>query len=603
MSNVIRVTESGVVKSGDGEIKGIIVNSHTSGTLKIVDGTTDAVAALGTFSSTGALAAGSHANTEIASTGASVAATHASGTLTVSGATNFKDAVKASAVLTSDNTNVTAGKVVVIGDITYTFRVTPAAAYDVKIGTDAADTMTNLFKAITDTGNGANYFDAIVANPSVDAVLTSALVITVTAKTAGTAGNSIAATEDDSHLDWDGSNTTLTGGLAAETVTIGTKVYTFKDTLTGVANEVKIAATSALSLANLKKAINASGIAGVDYGFDTVAHTQVVCYTSDATTAVIKARVVGDSLNALATTETCAAAAWGGSTLVDGVATTSSTVTIGTTVYTQVDVLTETYGATAVPYQFLRGASEATMLDALKAVVNGTSVGTLCSTGTVAHPDVIATTNADAAQTFVARVPGVAANDIATTDTLGNTAFPDTTLGGGTGASTPGIATTTATVTIGSVTYTFVTELSETSGATTIPNQVLYETSVAVALDNFKSAINNSGAIGTKYSTGTVAHPQVKATTNASDSQVVEARLAGAQGNAIATTDELANHAWGATTLASGTGTNVKIMNSTITLAAVTTVGDRFIPFFGAEFTNGLYITIGGVADVTVMID
>jgi hypothetical protein len=603
MSNVIRITESGVLKTGDGQIKGIVVNSHTSGTLKIINGTSEATAALGTFTSTGALAAGSHANTEIASTGASVAATHANGTLTVSGGTNFKDAVKASAVLTSDQTNVTANDTVTIGAVVYTFKATPAAAYEVKVGSSAAISMENLFKAITDTGNGSNYFDAIVPQPDVDAVLTSTYVITVTAKTAGTAGNSIAATETSTHLDWDGSNTTLTGGLAAETVTIGTTVYTFKDTLTGAANEVKIAATSVLTLVNLKKAINASGVAGVDYGFGTVAHTQVVAYTTDATTAVIKARVVGDSLNALATTETCAAAAWGGTTLVDGVATTSSTVTIGTTVYTQVDVLTETYGAAAVANQFLRGASEATMLDALKAAVNGTSVGTLCSTGTVAHPDVIATTNADAAQTFVARVPGVAANDIATTTTLGNKAFPDTTLGGGTGASTPGIDTATATVTIGDITYTFVTELSETSGAAAIPYQVYYVTSVAVALDNLKSAINGTGTVGTTYSTGTVAHPLVKATTNANDSQVIEARTAGVQGNLIATTDEIDNHAWGATTMASGVGTNVKIMNSTITLAAVTTVGDRFIPFFDAEFTNGLYITIGGVADVTVMID
>jgi hypothetical protein len=603
MSNVIRITESGVLKTGNGQIKGLIVNSHTSGTLKVIDGTTEAAAAVGTFTSSGALAAGSHATTAIVSTGASAAATHANGTLTVSGAVNFKDAVKASAVLTSDQTDITANDTVTIGAVVYTFKATPAAAYDVKVGGTAAISMLNLYKAITATGNGSNYFDAIVAQPDVDAVLTSTYVITVTAKTAGTAGNSIAATETSTHLDWDGSNTTLTGGLAAETITIGTRVYTFKDVLTDAVDQIKIAATSALTLANIKKALNASGVAGVDYSFGTTANTQVVGYTTNATTAVIVARLPGASLNALATTETCASAAFGGATLVDGVATTASTVTIGTTVYTQVDVLTETYGATAIANQFLRGASEATMLDALKAAVNGTSVGTLCSTGTTAHASVVATTNADDSQTFVARVPGIVPNTLATTCTMANTAFADTTLGGGTGASDAGIATTTATVTIGDITYTFVTALSETSGAAAIPYQVYYVTSVAVALDNLKSAINGTGTAGTEYSTGTVAHPLVKATTNANDSQVVEAKTAGAQGNAIATTETLANHAWGAATLASGTGTNVKIMNSTITLSAVATTGERFIPFYDAEFTNGLYITIGGVADVTVMID
>lgn len=44
------------------------------------------------------------------------------------------------------------------------------------------------------------------------------------------------------------------------------------------------------------------------------------------------------------------------------------------------------------------------------------------------------------------------------------------------------------------------------------------------------------------------------------------------------------------------TGANTVIFN-TITLA----VGERWIPLFGAKFTTGCFLTIGGTADVTVI--
>ena len=43
-----------------------------------------------------------------------------------------------------------------------------------------------------------------------------------------------------------------------------------------------------------------------------------------------------------------------------------------------------------------------------------------------------------------------------------------------------------------------------------------------------------------------------------------------------------------------GSGT---VIFNTITLAA----GERFVPLFGAKFTTGCYLTIGGTADVTVI--
>ena len=110
------------------------------------------------------------------------------------------------------------------------------------------------------------------------------------------------------------------------------------------------------------------------------------------------------------------------------------------------------------------------------------TAGTNYSTGTLVHPTVVATTNTDTVQTFRGRVPGTSLNTVATTETLANTAFADTTLGGGTGNSNPGVTTAAATFTIGNRTYTGVIELSESLGATAVADQILWVTSEAVFL-------------------------------------------------------------------------------------------------------------------------
>jgi len=86
-------------------------------------------------------------------------------------------------------TNVTAGDTIQVGNTTYTFAATPAAAGDVAVGATAADTMANLAAAINGDANN-------VANPDVAATVGSA-GITLTAKGAngvGTAGNSLQVT-------------------------------------------------------------------------------------------------------------------------------------------------------------------------------------------------------------------------------------------------------------------------------------------------------------------------------------------------------------------------------------------------------------------------
>jgi len=223
-------------------------------------------------------------------------------------------------------------------------------------------------------------------------------------------------------------------------------------------------------------------------------------------------------------------------TIVDG-----SQITIGAITYTFKTALSS---GPAVPYEVLIGASDATALDNLKSAINATAgAGTTYATGTVAHPDVVATDNADTTQKVVARVPGTAANSKATTSLDATLSWPDTTLGGGTGASNPGVAP--ETVTVNDVTYSIVDVLSETNGASAIANQVLFGADSAAALDNLKLAVNGGATEGTNYSTGTAQPTDVLATTNANDSQVFEAQTLGEAGNEYPVAETIANGSFG----------------------------------------------------------
>lgn len=223
-------------------------------------------------------------------------------------------------------------------------------------------------------------------------------------------------------------------------------------------------------------------------------------------------------------------------TIVDG-----SQITIGAITYTFKTALSS---GPAVAYEVLIGGSDAVALDNLKLAINaGAGIGTNYSTGTVAHPDVVATDNADTTQKVVARVPGTAANSKATTSLDATLSWPDTTLGGGTGASNPGVAP--ETVTVNDVTYSVVDVLSETNGAAAIANQVLFGADSAAALDNLKLAVNGGATEGTNYSTGTAQPTDVLATTNANDSQVFEAQTLGTAGNEYPVAETMANGSFG----------------------------------------------------------
>ena len=101
------------------------------------------------------------------------------------------------------------------------------------------------------------------------------------------------------------------------------------------------------------------------------------------------------------------------------------------------------------------------------------------------------------------------------------------------------------TVTIGDKVYTFKSALTPTEG------EVLIGANDTAALLNLKNAINHEGTPGTDYSCA-AAHSTVSASSSNATTVVVAAKTKGTAGNAIATTETMANGSWGAATLASG---------------------------------------------------
>tara|TARA_R110000868_G_scaffold245626_7_gene502233 strand:+ start:18280 stop:19455 length:1176 start_codon:yes stop_codon:yes gene_type:complete len=105
------------------------------------------------------------------------------------------------------------------------------------------------------------------------------------------------------------------------TVTIGTKVYTFQTTLTNVDGNVKIGASNYASMTNLFNAINASGgTAGTDYALATTAHPQVTATNPTNITVVLTAKNAGFAGNSIATTAVSVSSTltFGGATLSGG---------------------------------------------------------------------------------------------------------------------------------------------------------------------------------------------------------------------------------------------------------------------------------------------
>lgn len=110
---------------------------------------------------------------------------------------------------------------------------------------------------------------------------------------------------------------TFTGQPAdTETVTVGAKTYTFQAALTNVANNVKIGASTAASIANLVAAINAdTTFSGTGYAAATTANVDFGAVAGAGTTVVVTEFTPGGA-GTVTTTDTITNATWGGGTAV-----------------------------------------------------------------------------------------------------------------------------------------------------------------------------------------------------------------------------------------------------------------------------------------------
>lgn len=548
--------------------------SRATGTLTLGTNPSDSdVAAEGTLTLTGNAVDAVKASGVLTLTG-NFAGAVAVGTLTLTG--NALDIQTATGVLTLTG-NAQENEQVVIGTTTYEFTTAVNSPYDVLIGASASDSIDNLIAAITydggaGTNEGVKYGTGTVANTAATAAAGAGDTMDVTALTAGTAGNSVATTTDMANASW--AQATLTGGAAAETVTIGSTVYTFKDTL-GAAYDVKIGASASDTIDNLIAAINYDAGEGSLYGTGTEIHPDVSAAAGAGDTMDLSAKVGGTAGNSIATTETMSAGSFGGGTLSGGAA--LETVTLGATTYTFQTTLVDS------PNYVKIGATASDTIDNLIAAITaGAGEGTVYGTGTTANASATAAAGAGDTMDATALTAGTAGNSIASAGSSANHSWGTATLTGGLEAET---------VTIGSTVYTF----KDTLGAA-------YDVKIGAAatntIDNLIAAINGDAGEGTLYGTDTVAHLDVTATAGDGDTMDIDAAEAGIAGNSIATTDTMSAGSWGATTLAGGTG------DETVTIGAKTytfqgtpsTANDVKIGDTASDTLDNLVAAINGAA-------
>lgn len=271
---------------------------------------------------------------------------------------------KATGILTATG-NPHDGARVTIGSTVYTFRDTLGAAYDVKIGALATDSLDNLIAAINKAaGEGTLYGTGTVAHPDVVAAAGAGDTMDVTAKVVGIAGNLVTTVEYSPLLSWGAG--TMTGGVDP------------------IANEVLVAGTAELCIDNLVAAINGATGEGTTYSTGTVANDLAEAVKASASEMTAIALEVGLVGNAIDIAENMTNGAWaGGAVKLSG----------------GVDP--------QAPYDVLIGINAEAAIDNLVlAITAGAGEGTNYGTGTEAHPDVTAVKKDADEMTITALVAG-----------------------------------------------------------------------------------------------------------------------------------------------------------------------------------------------------
>ncbi|KKM25868.1 hypothetical protein LCGC14_1590630 [marine sediment metagenome] len=210
-----------------------------------------------------------------------------------------------------------------------------AADGNVLIGGTASDSIDNLIAAVMlGAGGGTKYAAATTLHATVAAAVGVGDTMGAEAKTAGEAGNALTTTEGLTNGSWGAATLeggseigsiyatgilTLTGQpLNNETVTIGTKAYTFQDSLTDVDGNVKIGADASESLDNLIAAIDLGAGSGSKYAASMTAHPDVDAAAGAGDTMDVTAEIPGDEGNSINSTQTLTNGTWGAATLEGG---------------------------------------------------------------------------------------------------------------------------------------------------------------------------------------------------------------------------------------------------------------------------------------------
>jgi flagellin len=375
---------------------------------------------------------------------------------------------------------------------------------------------------------------------------------------------------------------TVTGTVAnGNTASIGGKTYTFVTALTGNANEVLIGASNATALANLKAAVNAAaGGAGSVYGIGTVANANVNAGTLTATTLAFTANVNGTGGNAITSTTTGGQASFTAGTLAGGTA--GDTVTVGGKTYTFVAALSATATANEVV-----SSSEATGLANLKAAINGAAgSGTTYSTPTTANTVVSAGAVTGTTLVLAAVTPGAAGNFIQPTSSAGT--FSSLYFTGGSDTGTPPSATAGDTVTVGSQTYSFVSNLNTAPTANQI--LVLVGATNTASLANLANAINGGSGSGVTYAYGSSATANTLAkATAATNSIAFTALTPGTAGNSINTSVSGSGaNTFGGATLTGGTAGSINdLLSQSDATSALVTINSAVQTVAGLRGTIG----------------
>jgi len=308
-----------------------------------------------------------------------------------------ESAVAASSTLTSNNTNATNNKVVVIGTRTYTFKSTlTGAADEVLIGADADATLTNL-KNLINSGRAAVAASGVLTSDETKPTAADEVVI------GGKTYVFVAAlTEAYATATLTSNNTNPTAG---QQVVVGDITYEFVSSLTvtrphgqsdplEIPNRILIGADADTTLGNLIAAINGEAGEGTKYSYGTVVNPKVSAAAVSSHATVMTARALGTVGNSIAKSENSATLDWdgAGATFTGGVDSIENEVS-------------------------LVGADADVVMGNLIAAINGAAgAGTKYSTATVASTEVTAGALAAHAFTVTAILAGTAGNSLAKTE-------------------------------------------------------------------------------------------------------------------------------------------------------------------------------------------